>query len=203
MRELKKGEVEVGMYVVVELYDGYGTEGVVTSVDSDTNTFVVGYNKIGGGFCWGSGLTVFLNEKVTNEIKLITPITKSAGNVSCGYLEDGQGGRTLAITKTKSTELSEGEVKEGTISPTKSEWTDKHYDHYYTLTPKDIAAGKIKIDPYFVNIIWGINDADKTGAAFHNLKTLSRMAKNKNSLAREWDAMIGQSTRARQLMKGE
>lgn len=87
--------------------------------------------------------------------------------------------------------------------PTKSEWTDKHYDHYYTLTPEDIAAGKIKIDPYFVNTIWGINDADKTGAAFHNLKTLSRMAKNKNSLAREWDAMIGQSTRARQLMKGE
>ena len=86
---------------------------------------------------------------------------------------------------------------------TKSEWTDKHYDHYYTLTPEDIAAGKIKIDPYFVNTIWGINDADKTGAAFHNLKTLSRMAKNKNSLAREWDAMIGQSTRARQLMKGE
>lgn len=85
----------------------------------------------------------------------------------------------------------------------KSEWTDKHYDHYYTLTPEDIAAGKIKIDPYFVNTIWGINDADKTGAAFHNLKTLSRMAKNKNSLAREWDAMIGQSTRARQLMKGE
>lgn len=86
---------------------------------------------------------------------------------------------------------------------TKSEWTDKHYDHYYTLTPEDIAAGKIKVDPYFVNTIWGINDADKTGAAFHNLKTLSRMAKNKNSLAREWDAMIGQSTRARQLMKGE
>lgn len=86
---------------------------------------------------------------------------------------------------------------------TKSEWTDKHYDHYYTLTPEDIAAGKIKVDPYFVNTIWGINDADKTGAAFHNLKTLSRMVKNKNSLAREWDAMIGQSTRARQLMKGE
>lgn len=96
--------------------------------------------------------------------------------------------------------------KESTMyikEPTKSEWTDKHYDHYYTLTPEDIATGKIKIDPYFVNTIWGINDADKTGAAFHNLKTLSRMAKNKNSLAREWDAMIGQSTRARQLMKGE
>jgi hypothetical protein len=87
--------------------------------------------------------------------------------------------------------------------PTKV-WTDKHYDHYLTvkLTPEDIAAGevKVKIDPYVVNELWGINTADKTGAGFHCLKTLSRMANAKNSLEREWDALIGQSTRARELL---
>jgi hypothetical protein len=86
-----------------------------------------------------------------------------------------------------------------------TEWTDKHYNHYLTvkLTPEDIAAGevKVKVDPYVVNELWGINTADKTGAGFHCLKTLSRMVNNKNSLEREWDALIGQSTRARELLK--
>ncbi|AHK11174.1 hypothetical protein S14_62 [Shewanella sp. phage 1/4] len=85
-----------------------------------------------------------------------------------------------------------------------SNWTDKHYDHYLTvkLTPEEIAAGevKVKVDPYVVNELWGINTADKTGAGFHCLKTLSRMANAKNSLEREWDALIGQSTRARELL---
>jgi hypothetical protein len=85
-----------------------------------------------------------------------------------------------------------------------SNWTDKHYNHYLTLklTPEDIAAGevKVKVDPYVVNELWGINTADKTGAGFHCLKTLSRMANAKNSLEREWDALIGQSTRARELL---
>jgi len=85
-----------------------------------------------------------------------------------------------------------------------SEWTDKHYDHYYThkLTQEEIDSGvvKLKIDPYFVNSLWGLNSVEKSGAGFHCLKTLSRMPNNKNSLSREWDAMIGQSTRAKQLL---
>jgi len=85
-----------------------------------------------------------------------------------------------------------------------TEWTDKHYDHYYThkLTQEEIDSGvvKLKIDPYFVNSLWGLNSVEKSGAGFHCLKTLSRMPNNKNSLSREWDAMIGQSTRARELL---
>lgn len=101
--------------------------------------------------------------------------------------------------------VAEDNTPEYAEAPIKSsEWTDKHYDHYYThkLTPEEIESGvvKLKIDPYFVNSLWGLNSVEKSGAGFHCLKTLSRMPNNKNSLSREWDAMIGQSTRAKQLL---
>lgn len=166
LRELKKGEVGVGMHVKVIRDGGIISEGVVTYVYSEDDPEDFGF-KYGEDEVMGS----------------------------CGWITD-------IVYLIEELGLPESNSHHDTLL-SKSEWTDKHYDHYYTLTPEDIAAGKIKIDPYFVNTIWGINDADKTGAAFHNLKTLSRMAKNKNTLTREWDAMIGQSTRARQLMKGE
>ncbi len=69
------------------------------------------------------------------------------------------------------------------------EWTDKHYNNFYQLTEEDIKAGKIKIDAYFVNRMWKINQWDDTGAGFHILKTLPRIANNKNTLKRELVAL--------------
>lgn len=69
------------------------------------------------------------------------------------------------------------------------EWTDKHYDNFYQLTENDIKAGKVKIDAYFVNRMWKINQWDDTGAGFHVLKTLPRIANNKNPLKRELVAL--------------
>ena len=69
------------------------------------------------------------------------------------------------------------------------EWTDKHYNNFYQLTEEDIKAGKIKVDAYFVNRMWRINSWDDTGAGFHILKTLPRIANNKNPLKRELVAL--------------
>lgn len=71
-------------------------------------------------------------------------------------------------------------------------WTDKHYDNYYTLTEQDIEAGKIRLDAYIVNRSWKINSWDDTGAAFHLLKTLPRIANEKNDLERELTALYKQ-----------
>lgn len=71
-------------------------------------------------------------------------------------------------------------------------WTDKHYDNYYTLTEEDIEAGKIRLDAYTVNRAWKINSWDDTGAAFHLLKTLPRIANEKNDLERELTALYKQ-----------
>jgi len=71
-------------------------------------------------------------------------------------------------------------------------WTDKHYDNYYTLTEDDIEAGKIRLDAYTVNRAWKINAWDDTGAAFHLLKTLPRIANEKNDLERELTALYKQ-----------
>lgn len=69
------------------------------------------------------------------------------------------------------------------------EWTDKHYNNFYQLTEEDIKTGKIKVDAYFVNRMWKINQWDDTGAGFHILKTLPRIANNKNTLKRELVAL--------------
>lgn len=79
-------------------------------------------------------------------------------------------------------------IKESTNS-CEGEWTDKHYDNFYQLTEEDIKDGQIKIDAYFVNRMWKINQWDDTGAGFHILKTLPRIANNKNSLKRELVAL--------------
>lgn len=69
------------------------------------------------------------------------------------------------------------------------EWTDKHYNNFYQLTEEDIKTGQIKVDAYFVNRMWKINQWDDTGAGFHILKTLPRIANNKNTLKRELVAL--------------
>lgn len=81
-----------------------------------------------------------------------------------------------------------------------TEWTDKHYDNYYTLTEEDIEEGKIRIDAYFVNRMWKLNSIDDTGCAFHCLKTYTRMANGKNSMERELNALNGQLKRWAKLM---
>lgn len=70
-----------------------------------------------------------------------------------------------------------------------SDWTDKHYGHYYKLTDEDISAGQVKVDAYFVNRMWKINSWDDSGAAFHIVKTLPRIANSKNPLKRELVAL--------------
>ena len=77
----------------------------------------------------------------------------------------------------------------------KTDWTDKHYDNYYTLSEEDLKEGKIRIDAYFVNRMWRLNSVDDTGAAFHSLKTFARMGNNKNTLEREINALNGQLKR--------
>ena len=93
-------------------------------------------------------------------------------------------------------ELKEGleecvEIKEDL----EGEWTDKHYDLNYQLTEEDVENGHIRIDAYFVNRMWKINSWDDTGAAFHNLKTFTRMGNEKNSLGRELEALYKQTKR--------
>lgn len=83
-----------------------------------------------------------------------------------------------------------------------NQWTDKHYDNWYTLTPEDIEAGKVKIDAYMVNRAWRINSWDDTGAAFHVLKTLTRICNSKNSLDRELTALQEQIKCLVKLHKG-
>ena len=80
----------------------------------------------------------------------------------------------------------------------KSEWTASHYDNYYHLTPKDIEAGRIKIDAYFVNKMWKLNQKDDTGGLFHNLKTIARFSE-KNSIERELKALYNQTKRMAEL----
>lgn len=77
----------------------------------------------------------------------------------------------------------------------KNEWTDKHYNFNYQLKPIDIEKGFVKLDAYLINKIWRLNAADSTGAAFHCLKTLTRLANEKNSKEREIRALYGQVKR--------
>lgn len=76
---------------------------------------------------------------------------------------------------------------------TTTEWSSSHYNHMYKLTPADIEAGEVKIDAYFVNRMWKINSVDDTGAAFHILKTMPRLANEKNSFERELTAIYKQA----------
>jgi hypothetical protein len=80
----------------------------------------------------------------------------------------------------------------------KSEWSDKHYNNYYQLSEKDIKEGKVKIDAYFVNKMWKLNEKDDTGALFHCLKTVARFG-DKNPIERELNALYNQVKRMAEL----
>ena len=78
-------------------------------------------------------------------------------------------------------------------STTVNDWTNKHYDFEYTLTEDDIETGSVRVDAYFVNRMWDINNWDDTGAAFHILKTLTRVNNSKNNIKRELTAIVNQA----------
>jgi hypothetical protein len=71
-------------------------------------------------------------------------------------------------------------------------YSDSHYDSYYTLTEKDIIAGKIKMDAYFVAKVWKTGSRDDSGALWHSLKTIARFGE-KNSTEREVKALYHQA----------
>ena len=79
-----------------------------------------------------------------------------------------------------------------------TDWTDKHYDAFYHLTPKDIENGFVKVDPYFVARIWQLGKKDDSGVLFHNLKNISRYGE-KNSKEREIRALYAQIKRLAEL----
>jgi hypothetical protein len=71
-------------------------------------------------------------------------------------------------------------------------WTAKHYDHYYHLTPEDISEGKIRLDAYTVSKVWKIGSKDDSGALWHTFKLFPRWGE-KNSVEREIKALYAQT----------
>lgn len=74
----------------------------------------------------------------------------------------------------------------------KDSYSLDHYDLYYTLTEKDIEAGKIKVDAYWVAKQWRTGSRDDSGALWHSLKTIARFGE-KNDKAREIKALYNQA----------
>lgn len=72
-----------------------------------------------------------------------------------------------------------------------SQWTDKHYNYTYKLTDKDICAGEIRVDAYFVAKVWKTGGKDDSGALWHCLKTIARFG-DKNDIEREVKALYAQ-----------
>jgi len=75
---------------------------------------------------------------------------------------------------------------------TTDHYTTDHYNLYYTLTNKDIEAGKIKVDAYWVAKQWKTGSRDDSGALWHSLKTIARFGE-KNDKAREIKALYNQA----------
>jgi hypothetical protein len=73
-----------------------------------------------------------------------------------------------------------------------SEWSAKHYDHYYHLTPEDISEGKIRLDAYTVSKVWKIGSKDDSGALWHTFKLFPRWGE-KNTVEREIKALYAQT----------
>jgi len=71
------------------------------------------------------------------------------------------------------------------------DWTDKHYDFFYKLTPQDIERGEVKIDAYRVSKQWGLGTKDESGVLFHIVKTCARFG-DKNTREREIKALYAQ-----------
>lgn len=75
---------------------------------------------------------------------------------------------------------------------TTDHYTTDHYNLYYTLTEKDIEAGKIKVDAYWVAKQWKTGSRDDSGALWHSLKTIARFGE-KNDKSREIKALYNQA----------
>lgn len=84
------------------------------------------------------------------------------------------------------------------VAQPKLEWTDNHYNFFYSLTEDDILDKKIKIDPYFVAKQWKIGSKDDSGALWHCFKTIARFGE-KNSVEREIKALHAQIVRLAEL----
>lgn len=95
------------------------------------------------------------------------------------------GKNPLILLNTKEELVEDGQPKEDTYSL-------DHYDLYYTLTEKDIEAGKIKVDAYWVAKQWKTGSRDDSGALWHSLKTIARFGE-KNDKAREIKALYNQA----------
>ena len=72
-----------------------------------------------------------------------------------------------------------------------AEWTNKHYDHNYTLTEEDIENGYVRLDAYTVAKVWKIGSKDDSGALWHTFKVFPRYGE-KNPIEREIKAMYNQ-----------
>jgi len=107
-----------------------------------------------------------------------------------GYETFGDSPLVLLNTGDEITGIS---VREDDISiRPKDSYTTDHYNMYYTLTDKDIEAGKIKVDAYWVAKQWKTGSRDDSGALWHSLKTIARFGE-KNDKAREIKALYNQA----------
>lgn len=63
----------------------------------------------------------------------------------------------------------------------------RHYDMFtLELTPEQIVAGNVRVDPYQVASTWKLGEKDSSGCLFHMLKTIARFGvKEGNNTSRE------------------
>jgi hypothetical protein len=106
--------------------------------------------------------------------------------------------KSIQLERAAEYEQDGGIAQQKEVTNTSTQWTAKHYDNLYQLTPEDIERGNIRIDPYFVNKLWKLNEKDNTGALFHNLKTIARFT-DKNPVEREIKALYNQTKRMAEL----
>lgn len=78
------------------------------------------------------------------------------------------------------------------------QWSNKHYGFDYSFTEKEVKAGKLRLDPYFVYGAWGLHQVDTYGILFHCFKTISRFGQ-KNTPEREIRALYAQIKRLAEL----
>lgn len=160
-------QLEIGDVVLV-IEGGYGL------VEEDEGKYV---EVAGFGDYYGrSGVAV----KPASNYRLATNITNDN---MVGYETFGENPLILLNTKE--------DIKEDEKSIEDSFCQD-HYNLYYTLTEKDIEAGKIKVDAYWVAKQWKTGSRDDSGALWHSLKTIARFGE-KNDKAREIKALYNQA----------
>lgn len=125
------------------------------------------------------GVTYFVKELHTDYTKKIR------------YLETEKGDTILLnMDQTYFEHAGKEDVKE--VEVVEDSFCQDHYNMYYTLTEKDIEAGEIKVDAYWVAKQWKTGSRDDSGALWHSLKTIARFGE-KNDKAREIKALYNQA----------